>query len=283
MADVPIDTLTFTGYAGKTLCMDIGGDPASPGVLLLHGGGQTRHAWRRTMSQLMAAGYRVGAYDLRGHGDSEWAGSEGYVLDVQVADLCAAAACFTAPPVLVGASFGGLISLVATGEGRITPAALVLVDVAPKVDRDGETRIIAFMQAHGNGFDSMEAAADAIAAYLPHRTRPMDPSGLTRNLRLRGGRWYWHWDPSLFDTLDAAGPQAQPRLESAAEAVGVPTLLVRGALSELVDEDSVKNFNERVPHAHCVDVRNAHHMVVGDDNDAFSAAVLRFLKEVQVV
>lgn len=276
----PQETRFFSGCAGRALCIDLAGDPGAQGVLLLHGGGQTRHAWRRTMNQLIRAGYRVGAYDLRGHGDSEWAGEEGYTLASQVGDLKAAMALFERPPVLVGASFGGLISMVATGEGAVQPKALVLVDVTPQVDREGEARILAFMRAYPDGFASVEEAADAIAAYLPHRRRPANPSGLKRNLRQRGQRWFWHWDPALFDSLDAAGVQAQPRLERAAAAVRVPTLLVRGAQSELVDERSVAAFNALVPHARCVDVRNARHMVAGDNNDAFSDEVLHFLREV---
>ena len=275
-----VETRTFVGHAGRKLAMDMAGDPDAQGVILLHGGGQTRHAWQRTIKRLVAGGYHVGAYDLRGHGDSEWAGDEGYTLDAQVGDLRAAMALFKHPPVLVGASFGGLISLVATGEGQVAPLAIVLVDVTPRVDRQGEARILAFMQGHRDGFASIDEAADAIAAYLPHRQRPTDTSGLKRNLRQRGERWFWHWDPDLFVTLDAAGEQAQPRLESAAAAIRVPALLVRGALSELVDESSAADFNALVPHARCVDVRNAHHMVAGDNNDTFSSAVLQFLDEI---
>ena len=281
MTDVSTEIRRFVGCAGRSLSMEIGGPPEAQGVLLLHGGGQTRQAWRKTIHQLIAAGYQVAAYDLRGHGDSQWAGDEGYSMDAQVADLCSAVALFERPPVLVGASFGGLIALVATGEQAVAPAALVLVDVAPQVDRAGENRILGFMQAHKDGFASIDEAANAVAAYLPHRRRPSDNSGLKRNLRQRNNRWFWHWDPKLFDTLDAAGPQAQPRLERAAASVQVPTLLIRGALSELIDEDSVRDFQARVPHARSVDVRNAYHMVAGDDNNAFSAAVLQFLEDVR--
>lgn len=273
-------TCIFAGHAGRVLRADIGGPPDARGVILLHGGGQTRHAWQRTMQKLLERGYRVLAYDLRGHGESEWAGQEGYTLDAQVGDLRAAMELFSQPPVLVGASFGGLIAMVGSGERVIEPTGLVLVDVTANVNRRGEERILRFMQAHVDGFASIDEAAVAIASYLPHRPRRANTDGLKRNLRKRGGRWFWHWDPKLFDSLDAAGVQAQPRLEAAATALTVPTLLVRGALSELVDEARVAEFNGLVPHARCVDVRNAHHMVAGDNNDAFSSALLEFIAEI---
>src|SRR5690606_40599381 len=105
------------------------------------------------------------------------------------------------PPVLVGASLGGLASLVAvaeSGEQERTARALVLVDVAHRIEDEGRDRIGAFMTGHLDGFASLEEAADAIAAYNPHRPRPKDLSGLAKNLRQReDGRWVWHWDPAF--------------------------------------------------------------------------------------
>jgi non-heme chloroperoxidase len=181
--------------------------------------------------------------------------------------------------VLIGASMGGLISLAAAGEAREQSVrALVLVDVTPKVDPDGRARIIGFMRDRPDGFTSVEEAADAIAAYLPHRPRPKDLSGLHRNLRLRAdGRWYWHWDPRFFATFEPDHEAAVERYTAAARNVGVPTLLVRGSKSELVTPDNVKHFREAIPHAEYADVTDAAHMIAGDRNDAFNAVVLEFL------
>jgi len=270
---------TFTAYAGVNLVGNVGGDPRGQAIILLHGGGQTRHSWGKAAHELAAQGYYVAAIDLRGHGDSDWAPDANYSIDAQVGDLRAVIAQMPRPPVLIGASMGGLISLTAAGEAR-EPAvcALVLVDVTPKVDPEGRSRIIGFMRDRPDGFQSVEEAADAIAAYLPHRPRPKDLSGLHRNLRLRpDGRWYWHWDPRLFDTFEPDPEAAALRYTAAARNIRVPTLLVRGAKSELVTPENVAHLHETIPHAEYVDVLDAAHMIAGDRNDAFNAVVLEFL------
>ena len=83
----------------------------------------------------------------------------------------------------------------AAGPQKVT--RLVLVDVVPRFEKGGSARIRDFMFNHVHGFDSLEQAADAVAEYLPHRTKPRSPEGLKKNLRHRDGRWYWHWDPAF--------------------------------------------------------------------------------------
>src|ERR1700728_3626810 len=208
---------TFAGYGGVNLVGDVGGDPRGESIILLHGGGQTRHSWGSAALELAAQGYYVVALDLRGHGDSDWAPDAEYGIDAQIRDLRAVVRRMPAPPVLIGASMGGLIALTTAGEAQ-EPAvrALVLVDVTPQVDPEGRARIIGFMRDRPEGFASVEEAADAIAAYLPHRPRPKDLSGLHRNLRLRpDGRWDWHWDPRFFATVEP-DPQAAVLRYSAA-------------------------------------------------------------------
>ena len=175
---------------------------------------------------------------------------------------------------------GGLIALSVAGESPDLPIrSLVLVDVVPRVDAAGRARILGFMRERPAGFASVEEAADAIAAYLPHRPRPKDLSGLHRNLRHRSdGRWHWHWDPVFFDTFEPDHEIAAQRYTAAARRVGAPVLLVRGAKSELVTPESVKHFRESIPHAEYVDVADAAHMIAGDRNDLFNAVVLEFLR-----
>jgi pimeloyl-ACP methyl ester carboxylesterase len=275
-----LKTGRFSGFGGVTLTADVGGDSRGVPVLLLHGGGQTRHSWGRAASELSARGYYVVALDLRGHGDSDWAPDSNYGIDAQVGDIRAVMRQMPTPPVLIGASMGGLIALTVAGEAAEPAArALVLVDVTPKVDPGGRARIIGFMRDRPDGFASIEEAADAITAYLPHRPRPRDLSGLRRNLRRHAdGRWYWHWDPRFFETFEPDPDSAAHRYTAAAGNVRIPTLLIRGSKSELVTAESVRHFRESIPHAEHVDVTDAAHMIAGDRNDAFNEVMLDFLK-----
>jgi pimeloyl-ACP methyl ester carboxylesterase len=273
-----VKTQRFIGWGGVTLVADVGGPQGGSPVMLMHGGGQTRGAWKKATAALAEAGYHAVSLDLRGHGESDWASDANYSLDAFAADLRAVASNLNQPPALVGASLGGMSALLAMGAG-LAARALILVDIVPQMNRDGAGKIGAFMRANPEGFASLEEAADAVAAYLPHRPRPADPSGLMRNLRERGGRLYWHWDPNFMSNMQARGssPELGDRMEAAARGVKVPTLLVRGALSEVVDEEAVAGFLRLIPHAEAVDVAGAAHMVAGDRNDAFNDAVLAFL------
>jgi pimeloyl-ACP methyl ester carboxylesterase len=58
----------------------------------------------------------------------------------------------------------------------------------------------------------------------------------------------------------------------------MPTMLVRGRLSDLVTQDEVDEFLKMVPHARYVDVKDAAHMIAGDKNDVFTDAVAEFLQ-----
>ncbi|MGE3144464.1 MAG: alpha/beta fold hydrolase [Pseudorhodoplanes sp.] len=280
---------TFTGAAGNKLSADVFGDKGDP-VILLHGGGQTRHAWRSTASEIARTGHVAYALDQRGHGDSEWVADGGYDFADFAADLAIVARELArrsgSKPSVIGASLGGIASLVAEAnaerEGEGLFSSLVLVDITPRVNAEGVANIHGFMRAHAReGFASIEDAADAVARYLPHRPRPKSNEGLKKNLRLSpDGRWRWHWDPRFIEGM-RRHPDSRERNEAmlieAARRIRIPALLVRGSSSELVQEAHVKEFMQLVPHAEYVDVSGARHMVAGDKNDHFSTAVLGFL------
>jgi non-heme chloroperoxidase len=248
-------------------------------IVLLHGGGQTRHSWARTAERLAAAGWTAIAYDARGHGDSDWHPQGDYTLDAFVADLLALAATLDAPPVLVGASLGGITSLVAAGEHPSLARGLVLVDIVIELERKGAARILEFLAAHREGFATLEDVAAAIAAYNPLRKRPRNLDGLRKNVRLHDdGRWYWHWDPAFIRIGDEAQREADPdRLRAAAAAVRVPTLLVRGARSDVVSDAGIADMRRLIPAAETILIPAAGHMVAGDDNDVFVAGIEGFL------
>ncbi len=277
---------TFTGADGLRLVADEwnrpagpdDGDTARPSVLMLHGGGQNRWSWKKTGQVLADRGLHVVALDSRGHGDSDRSPDARYSIEALSADAEHVLDQIGRPTVLIGASMGGLTGIQTArdaGPERVT--GLVLVDVVPRYEKDGSARIRDFMFSHVHGFETLEDAADAVAAYLPHRPRPQSPEGLKKNLRQRNGRWFWHWDPAFL-----TAPKDDPflrveQLEQAAVELTIPILLIRGKLSDVVSEEAVDDFLAKVPNAEFVELAGAGHTAAGDDNDAFSDAVASFV------
>jgi pimeloyl-ACP methyl ester carboxylesterase len=277
-----VETVTFEGFEGLRLVADLRGDPAAHPVLFLHGGGQTRHAWGSAAEAVAGEGWRTVTLDLRGHGDSDWAPNGDYSFTAFCADCVAVVDQLGRPPVLVGASLGGMAAMLAEGTSdRTLSCGLVLVDITPKTNQEGIQRITRFMQSGFGGFDTLEDAAAAIAAYTPQRKRGFNPEGLKKVLRERHGRWYWHWDPKFIsqERTEVVPEQFSGLLDWATRNIHVPTMLVRGALSDVVSQDGVDDLLARIPDATVVDVAGAAHMIAGDRNDAFANAVLTFLHD----
>lgn len=269
----------FINREGMRLVADEVGPQDGPVVLFLHGGGQTRSSWGKAIEQLGSAGYRAITVDHRGHGESDWSPGGSYENTCFVNDLSDILHEVPAGAALVGASLGGVAALLAVASGLDNGArALVLVDVVPRLDPEGSREILNFMASNPQGFASLEEAADTISAYLPHRPRPKDTSGLKRNLRQReDGRYYWHWDPQMIRKEAPDWDTITHTLEEAARKVRIPTLLIRGAKSRLVTPEAARELLHLIPQAEFVDIADAHHMVAGDANDAFAAPLLDFL------
>jgi len=271
----------FEGASGIRLAADILGHPDAPVVLMLHGGGQTRHAWRATASSLVDAGWRSITVDLRGHGESTRPRPPAYALEDFAEDVRALIAQLPQPAVVIGASLGGIAGLLALTEPPAAPAAgLVLVDVAHRFQPRGGGRIVSFMEQNPDGFASLSDAADAVAAYLPKRPRPGDCAGLRHSLRREAGRWKWHWDPEVLTqarTLIHDPTQLSARLTLAATRLRQPCLLVRGAESDVLTTAIAREFIELAPSSTLAEVPRAGHMVAGDNNDAFTAAICTWL------
>jgi pimeloyl-ACP methyl ester carboxylesterase len=272
-----VEPFTFRSLDGLTLAGDRAGDRGSPSVLLLHGGGQTRHSWRSAQRELAACGYHVLNLDSRGHGDSQWAASASeYSLGHLAGDILTLIDSLPNAPALVGASMGGLAALTVIGSHPQAASALVLVDVVPRVETQGAERILRFMRANPEGFDTAEDAAASIAAYNPHRPFPKRLDGLLKNLRpMASGRLRWHWDPQV---LGADTPAYDPdRMLADCRQFIRPAMLVRGMRSDVVGERGIEELRASLPQLEVCDVATAGHMLVGDKNDLFNQAMLAFL------
>jgi pimeloyl-ACP methyl ester carboxylesterase len=266
------------------LIADTWGDPSAPAVLLAHGGGQTRYAWGDTARLLAEQGKYAVALDLRGHGESDWDNQARYDFSHYAQDLRDVVEQLGSSPAAVGASLGGISSLIAHHQNAHQLfSSLVLVDITPRVEMDGLGRIMDFMLSRAEqGFASLEEVADFVASYTPHRKRSNNLDGLKKNVRLcEDGRYRWHWDPKFFARRKTdhsrEGFARFTLMEEAARALTIPTLLVRGKVSDLVSPEGAKEFLALAPHAEYIDIEEAGHMVAGDKNDIFSGAVIDFL------
>ena len=250
-------------------------------LLFTHGFGQTRGAWRQSAMVLAGQGHPGLSYDARGHGESARnpAGLP-YTGEQLADDLIIVAGEQPRPPVLVGASMGGLFGMIAEARWPGLFKAMILVDITPRWEEAGLQRILGFVTAFPQGFDSLEQAADIIAAYLPHRRARKSEAELRELLREGSdGRWRWHWDARLVDDLVRDCARHQDDIAASASALRCPVLLISGGRSDLVSAKTVEEFQALVPHARHAHLPQATHMLAGDDNDTFTSTVLEYLTE----
>jgi pimeloyl-ACP methyl ester carboxylesterase len=278
---LPSERREFPGFDGGAWVADIAGPAGAPTVLLLHGGGQTRHAWGGTAQAMARAGWRSIALDLPGHGESAWSVAGDYRIETLSRSMASLWHEIGTPLAVVGASLGGLISMAAVARGDApTINALALVDIAPRIEAQGVDRIVNFMRAHPEGFATLEDAALHIASY---RGRPVaaHPRGLQKNLRLNAaGRWTWHWDQRLMNDDNHNHRDDPAFFERTLAQYAGPLMLVRGARSDVISEAGAEVFRQTFPQAHFVNLPGAGHMVAGDANDAFTASLIGFLGRV---
>ena len=250
--------IVFEGFEGLRLVADVRGDPDGWPVLFLHGGGQTRHAWGSTAEIVAAQGWRTVALDLRGHGDSDWAPNGDYSFTAFCADCVAVCDQLGSPGPGRGLP-GGDVGHARRGDQR--PAGLLRPGPGGHHSQNQRRRASSASPSSCgpgfDGFDTLEEAADAIAAYTPHRTKRVNPAGLKKVLRQRGGRWYWHWDPLVIgqERTEVVPDRLIGLLDVAMSNIHVPTMLVRGLLSDVVTQEGVDELLARIPGATVVERR----------------------------
>lgn len=278
----------------RILVGDSYGHACDPPVLLLHGGGQTRHAWGGAGKALAQRGYHAFIIDMKGHGDSYWDPDGIYTswsFSEDVDTLLDVTGLGARGCVVIGASLGGLAALSTSYCQSETCAGVVLVDVTPRLRQDGVNRILDFMaKGQDVGFATLEDAAKAIQAYQPHRVRAEASEnnagsleGLRKNLRFdeKRERYFFHWDPAFLNRTRTVHLSELKTLEyllmHCAKNITCPVLLIKGKMTDVVSDEGVEQLRQSVPQARVVELSEAGHMVAGDKNDVFNQSVLDFV------
>ena len=265
---------------GLALAGEAYGDPAAPPVLFFHGGGQSRNAWRGSAQTVASKGYYGVTFDLRGHGDSDWAKDGDYLLDAFGRDVEQLLQQFSRPATLVGASRGGQAALVGGSRHPDRTRLIVLADVAQDMRDDGVDGIREFFAESEKGFDTLDLAADSLAKHLGHK-RMADAARLAGSMRQAStGRWYWRWDPATGRREFLHPPSENESVLAAARLATVPIVLVRAELSHLVTDAGVAKFKELAPQLEVVTAPGVGHMFTADRNDNFAADLLVWLDRI---
>lgn len=254
------------------------GSPDSPPLVLLHGVGQTCHTWD-LFAAAMAPHFHVMAFDQRGHGDSDWAPDRDYARQTMVNDVAA----FTTAAgldnfFLIGMSMGGMNSMMFTSQNKERVRSLVVVDIGPRVERTGSSHIRDFMSGNRE-FNDLDEAAAVIYKFNPRRPlEAIRKYTCVYNLKqLPSGKWTWKYDSYFASAQRLGDPQVMhDLLAAAATLIRCPTLLVRGAQSDVFSLEGAKEFQQLIPESGFELVEGAGHSVMGDNPPGFEAAVRRF-------
>ena len=173
------------------------GTAGLPPLVCLHGITQTAHSWDE-VAPALARTHHVRALDQRGHGDSTWAPDGDYRIATQNHDIeDFLRAIDAAPAVLVALSMGGLVAMTLAARAPDLVRALVVVDIAPEVQRRGVDNIRNFIAATDE-LDHFEDFVTRAHAFNPRRALDNIRERLQHNLQqLPNGRWTWKYDPAL--------------------------------------------------------------------------------------
>lgn len=254
------------------------GNPTNPPLVLLHGVGQTCHTWD-LFAAAMSPHFHVMAFDQRGHGDTDWAADKDYSRHSMVKDVGGFTTALGLDRFfLTGMSMGGANSLSFTANNPDRVEALVVVDVGPRVENKGVQNIRNFMKDFRE-FDSLDEAAAVI-----HKFNPRRPLEIIRkytvvyNLKqLPSGKWTWKYDTYFSEGHSRVDvKQMQQELSQEVKKISCPTLLVKGAESDVLSLDGARLLQTAIPGSEFALVAGAGHSVMGDNPPGFEAAVREF-------
>jgi pimeloyl-ACP methyl ester carboxylesterase len=253
------------------------GPADAPPIVLLHGGGQSAHTWDACCLQL-ARRHRCLALDQRGHGDSDWSAEGAYGFDDHARDIAGfVAGLQLRAPLLVGMSMGGINATAYATSHAQTLRGLVAVDVGPDVRFEAVERLMRGLGAY-RFFASPKDAAVRLSGLGARRPRALLEATLAQNLRRADdARWTWKYDPQTLVERSAA-EILDPRqaLWARLAAITCPTLVVRGAQSEIFAPADAERFVRALPRGRFVTVPAARHTVQTDNPKGLVAAIEAF-------
>ena len=249
----------------------------APTLLLLHGYTGHARSWD-AFAEAMTDRYRVVALDQRGHGETEWAPPDQYLNEHMVSDIRAfVAALGLRDLALLGLSMGGRVAIHYAGERPPELARLVIVDIGPETVAGGAARIQAGTQAR-DVFDSPEEAFAQQRAANPRPPEEHQRYRVIHNLmQTADGTWTWRYDRAL---RDPSNPRPRPTAEegwAAVRNINVPTLILRGELSDILARDIAERMATEIPDARLIEVEGSGHSIPLDRPDEFAEAVRTFL------
>jgi esterase len=260
--------------------LDWGGSnsKATP-IVFLHGGGLTAHTWD-CVAVMLRERFRCVALDQRGHGNSEWSPVVDYRIASHFGDIEGFIdALGLDRPILVGQSMGGLNSIAYAIRHSDRMRAMVIVDVAPEINAPGADRIRDF---------SSTPELDSPAAFLERAVKfnaLRDPAVLRRSLHYNlretpAGKWtFKHDQRRRTDDAMRSFTEDRVRLASEVSKIKCPTLVMRGALSDVLTDASAEKFARSLPNGRWVRIEKSGHNVQGDNPRAFLDAMGTFLRE----
>jgi pimeloyl-ACP methyl ester carboxylesterase len=257
------------------------GTAGLPPALFLHGGGLNVHTWDLVCATLKTERHCL-ALDQRGHGDSEWSPVMDYATESHADDLGAFVDHLGLDRfVLVGMSLGGANALAWAGTQSRRLAGLVLVDVGPETRAAGRAKIQAFT-SEATPLDSVEDFVNRALAFNPRRDAALLRRSLLHNLRQTpDGKWMWKYDQRHRGRMDpAASERRRELLWSAVARVKCPTLVVRGAESDVFHDEDAEKLSRALPDGRWVKVEKAGHTVQGDNPAGLLVSLRAFLNQV---
>ena len=257
------------------------GDADAPPVVLLHGFAQTCHSWDFVALSLSDR-FRVITLDQRGHGDSDWAPDGDYTAETQQTDLHAIVEALDLRGfVLMGLSMGGRNAFTYAAHHPERVRALVIVDSAPETRTAGTGNIRRFVEQEDE-LDSVDDFIKRVQAYNPRRSVQQIKGSILHNLKeLPNGKWTWKYDKILRSSRRSMTPDpgTAERLWKYAESLQCPTLVVRGAETDVVTAETAEAMQQRIPNSRLATVEGAGHLVMGDNPSGFEKAFISFLAE----